>query len=87
MNKVDLERRCSVNVTLAYVEEENLSFPNKSQSYELLISTSNALLLSYSRLVKIIKRLNDILTSLLYFLFLLPGYLSKFTFFSEAIVV
>ena len=43
MNKVDLERRCSVNVTLAYVEEENLSFPNKSQSYDLLISTSNAL--------------------------------------------
>lgn len=51
MNKVDLERRCSVNATLAYVEEENLSFPNKSQSYDLLISTSNALPQSYRKIV------------------------------------
>lgn len=50
MNKVDLERRCSVNVTLAYVEE-NLSFPNKSQSYDLLMSTSNALPQSYRKIV------------------------------------
>ena len=41
--------------------------PNGNRTNNLAVSTSNALLLSYSRLVKIIKRLNDILTSLLYF--------------------
>ena len=61
--------------------------PNGNRTNNLAVSTSNALLLSYSRLVKIIKRLNDILTSLSYFLFLLTDYLSIFTFFSEAIVV
>ena len=61
-------------MTPTYSEKISPSnLPNGNRTDNLAVSTSNALLLSYSRLVKIIKRLNDILTSLLYFLFLLPA--------------